>query len=540
MGNLKDTFLNFFAQISAFWSQLSTVIKFTIVAAMAVLTIGLGAVISGNQKTTHEYLFVDMSGDDISQITQNFRSSGFDDFIVDKNGIKVKKSDVVRLRMQLAQAGLPSHGVIGWEKFDEDNFTRTEFEQNIQRLRAIQGELQRTITSIDGIKSARVHIVTPKASLFVRDEKKPTASIYIKTTRSTNLNKKQIMGIQHLVSHAVEGLEKNSVTIIDQDGNTLTEDEPNSFASKLTKELLSYKSEVEKNLEKNIKSIVGKVVGNERLEAKVDAEVDFTQETQTISNVDPDDAGIISKNITGQSVTGNGLNPTGIPGAKSNVPGEQEQLAISQNTSENKRESELINYEISKVVSEKTLPVGNINRLTVSVLVDGKQIYPSDGTLPKFEPRSEEEMKQITELIKNAVGFKEGRDAITVQNMMFQIDPMQLIEIKEQKKEDRQYITTIAMASIAALALGLFFMFIVRPYLRWLTYDPEKKQNQKLVEEFNADLEVGNTQNIQVQEDVPFDKLSPEEQVFFLAKTEPKRTTEAIRILLNPHQNMGA
>ena len=220
----------------------------------------------------------------------------------------------------------------------------------------------------------------------------------------------------------------------------------------MTKELLTYKKEVENNLERNIKSIVGKVVGSNRIEAKVDAEVDFTQEKQTISDVDPEDSAVLSKTTTGQSMEGQGLNPTGIPGSKSNIPGEQEQLAVNQSRAGSKKESELVNYETSKVISEKTLAVGNIKRLTVSVLVDGKQIYPPDGKTPPFEPRTKEEMDQITALIKNAVGFKEKRDSLTVENMMFQIDPLSLMQIKEKKKEDREYLTTIIYSAVTALS----------------------------------------------------------------------------------------
>jgi flagellar M-ring protein FliF len=138
-----------------------------------------------------------------------------------------------------------------------------------------------------------------------------------------------------------------------------------------------------------------------------------------------------------------------------------------------------------------------------------------------------------------AVGFKEGRDAITVQNMLFQVDNQQLEELQVLKKEEREYATTIAFAFATALALALFFMFIVRPYIRWLSYDPQKKHDEKFIEEFNADRELGQHQNIQIQEDVPFEKLSPTEQVHYLAKHEPKRTTEAIRMMMNPHQPQG-
>ena len=122
---------------------------------------------------------------------------------------------------------------------------------------------------------------------------------------------------------------------------------------------------------------------------------------------------------------------------------------------------------------------------------------------------------------------------------MFQLDPYQALEIKKQKKEDRQYLSTLAISAVVALAIIFFFAFIVRPYFRWLSYDPERKEEQSIVEEYKPDLELGTMQNVQIQEDVPFEKLSPKEQVLYLAKNEPKRTTEAIRIMLSPSYGGG-
>ena len=136
---------------------------------------------------------------------------------------------------------------------------------------------------------------------------------------------------------------------------------------------------------------------------------------------------------------------------------------------------------------------------------------------------------------KYVVGFSGARDQVSVQNMLFQLDHYQLQEITEQKKENREYITTLAISSLIALSLVLFFALVVRPYLRWLSYDPERKKNQSLVEEFQADLEIGNAQQVQVKEDVPFDKLSTKDQVLFMARSEPQRTCEALRSMLNPH-----
>ncbi len=527
-------------QIQAFWQTLSTPKKiglaggaFAIIAAMALITFV-------NSRPTYQYLFTDLPQEDVSAISSFFAKTSYTRYIVDSKGIKVPIEDVDHLRVQLSQEGLPNKGVVGWEQFDNESFTRTEFEQDILKLRAIQGELARTISAVDGINSARVHIVVPKNSLFVRDQKKPTAAIYLNTKHGFKLDKKQIQGIQHLVSRSVEGLEMNQITILDSNGTMISEAEPDNPTAKQSQEILAYKQNIEKNLEERIRGIVGKVVGYDRVDAKVDAQVDFTQEKQIISNVDPEGVVVISKNTTGASMQGQSLNPTGIPGAKSNVPGEQEPLSGAASQSGSKRESEIVNYDYSKTTSERTPSVGKILRLTVSAIVDGKQLYPADGSQPEFASRSPEEMKKIEELIKDAVGFKEGRDSLTVHNMMFQLDPAQISAIKEQKKEDRAYLSTLALSAVIALAIAFFFAFIVRPYFRWLVYDPERKEELAEVEAFKPELETTTIQRVKVQEDVPFEKMTPKEQVMHLARHEPKRTTEAIRILISPTPGGGS
>lgn len=535
MEGLRDFFTGFLNQSKGFWSKL-TLAKRLILGAVLLLPIaGIITIISVNQADPYQYLFIDLSQEDTSAIAAYLKANNINDFVIDKNGIKVPPDKIIKLRVELSQEGLPSKGVVGWEKFDEENFTRTEFEQNVQKQRAIQGELSRTISSIEGIVSARVHIVQPKNSLFVRDQKASSAAIYIKTKRGVTLDPRQIRGIQHLVSRSVEGLDLNQVTILDSTGAMLTQVESTDFSSKITKDILEYKEKVEGELEERIRGIVGRVVGLDRVDAKVDADVDFTQEKQTISNVDPDDVAVISKNTSGFSMEGSGLNPVGIPGSKSNVPGEQEELQVNTNKSGSKREAEIINFDVSKVMSEKTLPVGTIKRLSISVLVDGKQAYPLDGSTPEFLPRSDEEMAKIADLVKGAVGYKDGRDAVTVQNMLFQLDPFQMQEITTKRKEDRDYISTLAIAGATAVALVFFFAFVVRPYFRWLSYDPQRKIEKSVTEEFRPDLDLAGIQNIKIQEDIPFEKLSPQEQIVYLARHEPKRTTEAIRIMLNPH-----
>lgn len=539
MENLKKFFSQFRDQVLKFWNSQSGARKGMIGAVVALMAFGIVTLFALKERQPLEYLFVDVSPDDQQAIVEYLRKANFTEFEIDSKGIKVPANNLLKLRLELLESGLPAHGQVGWEKFDSQDFTRTEFEQKINKMRAIQGELARTIMAVDGVTSARVHIVSPEKSLFVEDQKETTAAIYIKTRRGTSLDPRQIKAIVHMTSRSVEALKPENITIIDADGNLLTKIENQDATAKLTKENLEYKRNIEKELETKVRQIVGRVVGPDRVEAKVDATVDFTQEEQTISDVDPDKSAVVSRITNNQVFNANGMGPTGIPGSKSNVPGEQEDISPNTAGSNNKRDTETVNFDVKKTLAKRMMPMGNIQRLSIAVLVDGKQEYTPDGTKSTFEARSDEEMKKIGEIVKSAIGFKDGRDEVIVHNMLFQLDPYQKIAMVEQKTETRQYFTTLATSGAIALALMMFFAFVVRPYFRWLAYDPAKKEQEKIIEEFKPELESSGIQHVQVKEDIPFDKLTPQEQVFYLAKNDPKRTTEAIRMLLNPQQNMS-
>ncbi len=200
--------------------------------------------------------------------------------------------------------------------------------------------------------------------------------------------------------------------------------------------MLDYQKNIEKNLEEKIRAIVGRIVGQERVEAKVEAVLDFTQEEQTISDVDPDRVVAVSTQTNNQSLDGSGLNPTGIPGAKSNVPSETGAVNQAVSGTKNKSDSELINYEISKSVKHKRMQPVSIVRISAAVIVDGKQPnVATSGLQPAFEARSPEEMAKIEGLVRSAIGFVEGRDKVTVDNMLFQLDYMQVEALQAKKKK---------------------------------------------------------------------------------------------------------
>jgi flagellar M-ring protein FliF len=534
--SFKTAFSKYYEQFSAYWNALSQVQRISIISGFVLLVALIAVTVTMSTRKDYEYLFVNLSSEDTLAITDYLKRSNFSDYIIDNKGLRVPNAQVAHFRLKLSQEGLPSQGHVGWEKFDESNFTRTEFERQIQKMRAIQGELARTISQIQGISHARVHIVTPKARLFETDQKDPTAAIYIKTDRSTSLSNTQIRGIVHLVSKSVEGMKPENISVIDFEGNLLTSEMSRDPDAQETKELIENKHKMERQLEQKIKAIVGRVVGQERVDAKVDLDMDFTKEEKTISDIDPEKVVVISQNTTSQKATGSGLNPTGIPGSKSNVPGEQEATNLVTSGSENSRDTELVNYEVAKTISHRVLPSGSVKRISAAVIVDGKQVLVTEGTSVPFEPRTPEEMQKIEDLVKSAIGFVASRDEVKVHNMMFEPDFTQVqtrtIEIQEQ----REYVSLLSLVAASSLAIVLFFLFVVRPYIRWLMYDPTAKASQNVLEEYKPNLEMSGPQTVQTKEDVPFDKLSPREQVMYLAKHEPERTTEALRMLLNPHQ----
>jgi len=535
MEKIFESFKNFADRMKTSWEGFNGPKKIGILAVLALFIGGTITLLLSQKQTDRDYLYPNLSEADNTEIMTELKKQRFADFVMDSKGILVPVDQIIPLRLKLAQEGMPSRGMIGWEKFDDKDFTRTEYEQNINKIRAIQGELARTINLIEGINSSRVHIVVPKKALFQEDIEKPTAAIYIKTNQNTTLTPKQIKGITHLASRSVEGLGPDQITIIDQEGNMLTKIESEDSSTKQTTEMLAYRRNIEAENVNKIKSLVGRIVGQDRVDAKVDIEVDFTQEEQNISDIDPDRVVVLSSNTTNQEMAGAGNNPTGIPGAKSNVPGEQEDLASTSSSNKSKRGSERINYEVAKTQRHKVMAVGAIRRISVAVIVDGTQQYPADGSAPEFLPRTPEEMKKIEDLVRSSIGFKEGRDEVKVHNIMFEIAANQVQAIKEKQSEERKYFSTLSIAGVVALALAFFFAFIVRPYFRWLSYDPERKKAEEIIEDFKPDLEMSSAQNVQVKEDVPFEKLSPQEQILFLAKNEPARTTEALRILLSPH-----
>ena len=531
--NLKQFWNQLFSQSKAFYGGLTRGRKIAIASSFLAVLFVLVMLLMYKPSIPYEVAYSNLSGEDKTAILSQLSKKNMKDFKLEGDTISFPSDKILETKMMLAQEGLPSTGSgAGWEKFDDRSFGMSDFDQKISKLRALQGELSRTINKLDPVANSRVHIVLPDNQIFANDKKPTTASIYLKLKSGKSLSQRQVQGIIHLVAHAVEGLDAKDVTIVDQEGNMLTQIEENDGGlDKASNTQRDYQKKVEKELEQKIHDILVRVVGSDKVVTRVQALIDFKKVEQTISDVDPERSAVIASQRNEQSSQGNGLNPTGVPGAKSNLPGEKEDQGSAGGLSNStKSNTENLNYEVKKMVSKIIEPIGNTLKLNASVLVDGKMV---DG---KFVPRSKEELEMITKLVKNAIGFQEGRDALTVETAQFEPDADAIAEKESISARQFSLIQTIIIALVGVFAMFFIFFALVRPYFRWLTFDPEKRSKEQLgLVEYEFEKTGASAKRVQLQEDVPFDKLSPKEQILYLAKHDPKKTTEAIRQLLSPH-----
>ena len=498
---------------------------------LAVLVVIVGAVMwQPNHSLTPAY--TNLSDTDQVEILALMKKNNQKNFKLEGGTLSVPADELLDYRMMLAQEGLPNSGSgVGWEKFDEQSFGKTDFDQRVNKLRALQGELARSISKLEPVDAARVHIVVPTDAVFAEDRKQPTASISLRLKPGKQLSQRQVQGILHLVARAVEGLEPTRIAIVDQEGNMLTQAEDKTGGiDNVTSTQRSYQRRIESEMEAKVTEILSRFVGQNKVVAKVQAEIDFTQVEKTIEDFDPDRTAVRSSERTEQSTSGSGLNPTGVPGAKSNLPGEAADAGGSGSSNSSNQSTEQVNYEVKKTISKIVEPIGLPKKMSIAVLVDGKH---DGGT---YTDRSPEEIDTISKLVKNTVGFVEGRDSITVENARFEMDQYEMAEQASMIQQRTSLIKTGIFAAVAVI--GMFFVYIalLRPYFRWLTFDPEKRGEEEFsLVDYELERSGSTAKRVQVQEEVPFDKLSSKEQVLYLAKHDPEKTAEALRQFLSPN-----
>jgi flagellar M-ring protein FliF len=408
-------------QLGAFFVGLPPARRVVILTVAGVSLVGVLGLAWWVQRPLMRPLFTNLSTEDASAIVQALRAEKVV-FEIDDGGhaILVPAERLYELRLALAGRGLPAGGGVGFEIFDKQTLGQTDFLQRLNYQRALQGELGRTVAGLGGVESARVHLALPERSLFVTEDRKPSASVVVKLAPGRTLSHGQIDGIVHLVAASVEGLATDAVTVVDEGGRILTPDTRDAEAGGAAGGVLEYKRNVERATEERVESMLGAVVGREKAIARVAATLDFARVERTEETYDPDKAAVRTAHTTKEQTSGARAGAGGPPGVQSNLTNEPG--AAEGGAAKSERKDESSSYEISKVVSHTIAPVGVVKLLSVAVLIDGT--YKEEGGKRTFTPRPQEELDRLKELVKSAIGLDEGRgDKIEFASVAFQSEP---------------------------------------------------------------------------------------------------------------------
>lgn len=384
-----------------------------------------------------------------------------------RNGtqIMVPSDQVDKLRLRLAQKGLPSQGsVIGYEIFDKANTLGTSnFVLNINQLRALEGELSRTISSFDTVETARVHLVSPKRELFSREATAPTASVAVKLRGAASLGKNEIAAIRNLVSSAVPNLKAGRVTIVDSRGVLLAKSTDEGDPEAMNEGSENFRSEYEKNTVTRLERLLEQSVGLGKVKAEVHAEIDFNRTVKNIESYDPESQVARSVQTVKEDENANErANET--VSASNNLPAAQAAATggAGGSTSSRKRTEETTNFEISKEVTNSIKEAGVVKRLSVAILVDGIYTPDAEGK-PQYAPRSEEELKQLEKLVQSSIGYDATRgDEVSVINMPFAAAPEDMFKsspLDWLKQDLNSIIQTLVLGGVAILAI----LLVIRP-----------------------------------------------------------------------------
>ena len=410
-------------------------------------------------------LYSGLDPSDSGQIVQRMDTQGVPyELRGDGSQIYVPQDQVAKLRLSLASEGIPAGGSIGYEIFDRaDALGTTNFVQQINQIRALEGELARTIRSIHQVRSARVHLVMPKRELFSRDRAEPTASVVL--ALQGGMDKGQVSAIQHLVSSAVPGMRSKNVSVIDNNGELLARGADDGELDSANSE--DMRRSYEARLSQAIEQLLAQPLGAGKVRAEVTADLDFNQITTNKEDFNPDGQVVRSTNSveeTGNSQERLGGNNVSVANNTPNPPG-QESGGAGGSTTQNGRTEETVNYEISKTVRTEVKAGGEVKRISAAVLVDGVYQTAEDGTRT-YQPRSAEELAQIDALVKSAIGFDEKRgDLVQVVNMKF-AEP-ELIEDAGMMLFgfDKTDLMRLAELLVLAVVAMLVLLLVVRPLL---------------------------------------------------------------------------
>ncbi|SAK73141.1 flagellar basal-body MS-ring/collar protein FliF [Caballeronia ptereochthonis] len=478
-----------FAQRVPMFNQFRSNPRVPLIVAVAILVMVVAGLVMWSRQPDYRVLFSNLSDRDGGAIVAALQQGNISYKLSDGGGaILVPAEQVHETRLRLASQGLPKSGSVGFELMDNQKFGISQFAEQINYQRALEGELERTIGSISSVKSARVHLAIPKPSVFVRDKELPTASVMVNLYPGRVLDEGQVVAIAHMVASGVADMPVKNVNIVDQDGNLLT---TQSAANGLDASQLKYVQQIEHNTQKRIDAILAPLFGAGNARSQVSADIDFSKLEQTAEsygpNGNPQNTAIRSQQSS-ESTETTGSGASGVPGALSNQPPQPASAPVTapasdatgaaaasaKTTPQNQRRDTTTNYEVDRTVRHYEQATGGIKRLSVAVVVNYEKKVDAKGNVT-MTPLAADKLAQVQQLVKDAMGFDEKRgDSVNVMNSAFSSDLIVTPEVPWWRTPQMIAwgIQAAKYVGIGIVALFLYFS-MVKPAMRRAFPPPE-------------------------------------------------------------------
>ncbi|MEW5723193.1 MAG: flagellar basal-body MS-ring/collar protein FliF [Thermodesulfobacteriota bacterium] len=458
-----------FHQVRDSFGEIQPARKVLILAVIAAVLAGFIYVMILINETPYAVLYSGLSQEDAGAMVAKLNEAKTP-YRLEQNGttILVPAEKVQELRLTLATEGLPTGGATGMELFDKTALGATDFLQRLNYQRALQGELERTIRKFPEVGLVRVHLNIPKQSLFIEEAREPSASVVVKLKAGRTLSRAQLAGIVHLVSSSVEGLKPDNVSIVDTDGGLLYAKEEGPGIS-LNEAQLQHRRAIEKTLAEKVEALLERMVGPDKAMARVTAELDLQQISTSEEVYDPDRSVIRSEQRLSETNQGAARGAAGTPTATYELgTGQRAGAATGAGTEVYAKTEEATNYEITKISRQILTAAGEVKRLSVAVLVAGTYEEKTEGGQPvrTLVSPTEAELAEMEKVVKGAVGYNEARgDSVVVTPAAFHL-PEEAAAAWWLALLD--FLRSLGRPLLSILAIVLFFLFGVRPLMRWL------------------------------------------------------------------------
>lgn len=478
---MQDILEKIYRNFKEFFNGLDTTKKFGFIIVSCMILAAMTGIVVWASKTRYDTLYSDLNKEDARKIAIILEEKKIP-YQTSNDGktISIPEDLVGVWRLEIAKLGTSFSGTVGYEVFDKQSFGTTSFVQKVNKQRALEGELVKSIMYIQGVKRARVHITIPESSPFVSEKKAPSASVVLELNNGVSLTPAEIKGVASLVASSVEEMRAENVVILDDRGKKLSENIGDAMTA-TTANRLALESQLNQKYERHIEDILGKVVGDGKVVAKVTVDLDYTEAVSTETSYDQENAAVVSEVKNAQTLNGSRPSPQGIAGARSNLPGEEPQPGVAETKNAVTKELTTRNFNVPTKVTQSKKPAANVKSISAAVMIDGKrvpvlgeggevQLDKNGNPVMKYEKWTQADLDNFSQIVASTLGTSEKRgDKLVIKNMEFAREDMTVADAMLKEQANRELIRNIVKYLAVGLTISLFFFLVVRPFIQWVT-----------------------------------------------------------------------